>query len=835
MAPTLYSCGMDATPWSRIEALFHDALARPEEEREDFVRAASGGDVALVRDVLALLDAEAAPAAILAGRALDVLPVEAADLFAPEADAGRRVGPYRLVEEVGRGGMGAVFRAERADGAFDQTVALKLVKRGMDSEAVLRRFRAERRILARLDHPGIARILDGGLADDGRPYLAMEFVEGEPITDHCDRLGLDLGARVRLFLQVCEAVGYAHRQLVVHRDLKPSNVLVTPEGRVKLLDFGIAKVLAGDEADDPMTVLTGPGQMLLTPEYAAPEQVTGAAISTATDVYALGVILYEVLSGQRPYAFDARTPAVIEHVVRTVEPPRPSTVVGDRPPTTGTSADRLRRLLAGDLDTICLTALRKEPERRYTSVEALADDLHRHRDGLPVLARPDTAGYRARKFVRRHRAGIAATTASGAVVILVAALAFARVSAERDRAATEAETSREVSAFLASLFEEADPGRALGDTLTVFAALDSGAVRLRTDLAGQPAVQARLLNTVGDIYQGLDQFDAATGAYRDALDALDRSGEDDPALRVDVLASLGAFYGSKRLLDEAEIPLTEAVRTARAHLDPADPLYSEALNRLADFYRNRTDFDQSEALFREAIDLRRRHHPGTAELADALNNFALLLAESGRTDEALRLHEEALALRRARLGPVHPMVANSLANLAHGTEAVGRYDEAVRWARQADAIHQVVYSPDHQRTLRNRRTLAEALVGLGRLGEAEPLIEEVRRGTPSEGPGATSYARACVVLAQIRRQQGRFGEAESLAAEAQRIYSDSYGPASLGTARALAERGRIALARGDAEAAQTLLKKARDNYTARTDTAHFLVREVEAILAEAGA
>jgi len=412
---------MDTLPpdrWYAVDRIFTEALDLRDGERAVFVRQACGSDDALYDEVIALLQSREAAQAALGESATAFAALLLPDLQhhlddAARLPSGTRIGPYRLLEEIGRGGMGTVYLAERID-AYHRRVALKLVKRGMDSDEILRRFRYERQILAGLEHPHIARLYDGGLSDDGRPYLAMEYVDGRPIDQYCDAATLDIDARLRLFASVCEAVQYAHQNLVVHRDLKPSNVLITAAGQVKLLDFGIAKLL-DEEAAGVSAPVTRTGLRVMTPAYAAPEQVRGEAITTATHVYALGVVLYKLLTGQRPYEDVEENAQAAERAVLEQEPVRPSTAITKATETLtperasaarATSVERLQRRLQGDLDVMVLKALRKEPERRYASAAAFAEDIRRHLDGLPVTARPDTRSYRVRKFVRRHRFGV---------------------------------------------------------------------------------------------------------------------------------------------------------------------------------------------------------------------------------------------------------------------------------------------------------------------------------------------------------------------------------------------------------------------------------------------
>ena len=407
-----------------------------------------------------------------------------------------RVGPWRLLDEIGRGGMGTVFLAERADGEFEQRAALKLLRPAIATDEALRRFEQERQILAGLTHPGIARLLDGGRTADGHPYLAMELVDGLPIDRYCRERELTVRDRLAVFLQVCHAVDHAHRHMVVHRDLKPSNIIVSAQGEVKLLDFGIAKLLQTDLS--PGTpAMTHTVARVLTPEYASPEQIHGPTVTVASDVYQLGLLLFELLTDRRAQPLRDASPIEIERLVCDTLLARPSAVVDD---------PRRARLLRGDLDSIVQQAVRKAPEERYASVERLIDDVERHLSGKPVVARGDTLAYRAGRFVRRHRLSVAA--AAVAVVLLVAWAVTATLQArtiarERDRARAEAVKAEQVKDFVLRLFQNADPSAARGETLTARELLDRGWAGIEAELAGQPAVQAELLTTVGEIYREL--------------------------------------------------------------------------------------------------------------------------------------------------------------------------------------------------------------------------------------------------------------------------------------------------------------------------------------------
>lgn len=569
---------------------------------------------------------------------------------ADEPDLPGPVGPWRPMARLGAGGMGVVYAAERMDATFRQRAALKLVRPGFGPDFRVR-FVHERAVLAGLDHPNVARLLDGGVTADGLPYLAMELVDGEPITDHAARHGLGTAARLALFLQVCEAVAYAHRQLVVHRDLKPSNILVTPEGgtdggpSVKLLDFGIAKLL-GDETD--ALTRSGPGPMSL--PYAAPEQFQGRPVTTATDVYALGVLLFELLAGHRPFDLAGLSAAEAERAVTATTPPRPSTRAEDPVQV---------RALRGDLDTVVLKALAKEPERRYATVDALADGLRRYTEGKPVRARPDTPGYRARKFVQRNRWAVTAGAAVAAGAVALVGFYTARLADERDRAQqatriarAEAERAEQVSAFLQRIVAAPNTawyvdGEALGPETPVRAVLDEAATRLDT-AALDPATRADLHHTIGDTYRALGDRDAALRHARAAL------------------------------------RIREAVYAA-PHPDIAEALYY-----LATAHVRRGQEEEAFPLYRRAVAMQRVRNEG--------NNFPFMAQElanrfrqASRPAEADALHREALAFSEATFRDGHPGARYRLRLQAvlHGELALnarlrGDLDDAEREVALAD-------------------------------------------------------------------------------------------------------------------------------------------------------
>ncbi len=537
---------MTPEQWQHVKDLFQAALERPPEERRQFVIDSSEGNENLVREVVSLLGFDARASTFIEAPATAVVP----ELFTlqPSRFIGKRIGPYRIVEEIGHGGMGAVFLAERADEQYEQRVAIKLVKTGFDNVFITTRFLNERQILANLDHPNIANLLDGGTTEDGSPYLVMEFIDGLPVDQYCDTHKLPITERLKLFRTICAAVAHAHRNLIIHRDLKPSNVLVTNQGIPKLLDFGIAKILSSQFSALP-TDRTAATVRLMTPDYASPEQVRGENITTSSDIYSLGVLLYKLLTGHHPYRLKKNLAQEIERVVCGQEPERPSTIVTRTeagPANNGStrttvtprsvSSDRdtqpakLRRLLGGDLDNIVLMSMRKEPQRRYSSVEQFSEDIRRHLEGLPVLARKDTLIYRSEKFLTRHKFGVAA--AAMVLITLIAGIvgtAWQARVARTERARAEQrfnDVRRLANSFMFEVHDSVQnlPGSTATRQLLVARALEY-LNSLAQESADDPSLQRELVTAyirIGNV-QGnpsnanLGDRDGAMQSYRQAL------------------------------------------------------------------------------------------------------------------------------------------------------------------------------------------------------------------------------------------------------------------------------------------------------------------------------
>ncbi len=727
--------------------------------------------------------------------------------------AGQTFGTWTLIEPIGQGGMGSVWLARRSDGRFEGRAAVKLLNVSLVGRPGETRFEREGSILARLTHPNIARLVDAGVSPIGQPYLVLEFVDGAPIDRWCDERALGVDARLHLFLDVLAAVAHAHANLIVHRDIKPSNVLVATDGQVKLLDFGIAKLLEEEGGTGEATALTRDGGRVLTPEYAAPEQLAGGTITTATDVHALGTLLYVLLSGRHPAErFLGSTASLVKAIVD--EDPRR---LSDASP------DRLRRILKGDLDTIVAKALRKDPALRYASVTAFADDVRRTLRHEPIAARPDTLAYRAAKFVRRHTRGVAA---AAAVVLLLAGLIgfyTARVATERDRARLQAQKAAKVSELLAGLLTAADPytSRRDGKEVTVRGLLDAGAARIRKELADQPDVKAEMLSVMGRTYQRLGELDKARPLLDEALSTRRRLLGSQNADVADSLNDLGVLLREKGDAAAAEPLLVEALATRRRVLGPehrdvavtlvelgrvyadrgsgtdprAEPLFREALairrkvlgdenhetatsmNELALLLWHRGDLAEAEELFRKGLEINRKtqgeDHP---DVSASLNNLALIAGDRGNFAAAETLSRQSVAMARRTLGENHPDLAIKLNNLSRPLLYEGKYDEAAAALQEALRIATAAFGDQHPAVANYAVNLGRVFLARKDAASAEPLLRkalEIRRGAFSEGDWRVAMTKS--LLGEALTSLGRYDEAERLLLEASRTLRDVPG------------------------------------------------------------
>ncbi|HEX7091973.1 MAG TPA: tetratricopeptide repeat protein [Longimicrobiales bacterium] len=865
---------MDPARWKRLEAIFFGALELAPEEREAYLDRECAGDAKLRAEVAAMLEAHR-----VAGGPDRWTPDDAPEEPAPRLPdrAGSRIGAYRLEELVGRGGMGEVYRAERVDGQYREEVAIKLVLGTAGGEEMVRRFRVERQILANLRHPNIATLLEGGVTGDGQPYLVMEYVRGLPITEYADAKRLSLEARLRLFRTVCDAVQYAHANLVVHRDLKPSNILVTDDGRVRLLDFGIAKLL--DPGNAGLAAEITGDTLLFTPDHAAPEQLQRRPITTATDVYALGVLLYELLTGARP--FHGTTPLELYEAICYREPTRPSVLVGsgvreaasggpDGAPATAAAGARpaprraraLSRRLRGDLDHIVLMALRKEPERRYASAGQLAEDVTRFLEGRPVLARPDTLGYRARRFIGRNRVavGLAGLALASLVTGLVGtAWQARRARAEAARADADRDRAERVSDLLVDMFRIADPHATRGQTVTAREVLAAGTARIAQDFADQPEQQADLLTEIGRIYENLGLFDDANAQYERALELRRAAyGPDDPRvaesvtrlawLRIqqgrpadaeglarqaaavlrahgtaraphsalaDALLTLGdalRLTATPAAADEAAGVFTEALALLERHAAPDDPRIARAMYGLAGTAHGRGEFDLADSLLVETIArYARLGGPPHPNHAAALNDLGFLRTFRRRAAEAEPLFRQAIELRRRIYGPVHPAIAQSLTGLAQALSILERFTDAVAVGEEAVVTADSVWGRDHLSAAEARLALGPALLNAGQGERAVQVLEEARTTLAARlGPDQPQVLGTRIMIAQAYASAGRFDRARTEFARVFDAVGAALGPDHPYRAHILIELARLDLDAGRVDQAEAKARASLD-------------------------
>ena len=752
--------------WARIAAWFDELADVPPAARTQRLDEIAREDPAAAAELKALLDADSYEGGVLDANLTTILPglMPRADSAAPEDG---QAGPYRLLHAIGEGGMGAVFLAERSDGSYEQQVAVKLIKRGMDSVAILRRFLSERRILARLTHPNIVRLLDGGMSADGRPFYVMEYVDGSTITEHAAANRLSIRARVALIAQVAETVAYAHAQLVVHRDLKPSNVLVDRQGQPRVLDFGIAKLIeaGGDETR------TATGMRVLSPAYAAPEQILGEAIGTATDVYALGLILCELLVGQLPQPRSALPRAQWTQETLEEAAERASTLARKLTPERAAelhgpdmSPGQLEKRMRGDLDRIIATALQREPSRRYPTAAAFADDLRRWLDGRPITARADSGAYRFGKFVRRHRIGVAATALIALSLIggLGIALWQARIAtaqaqrADTERAHAERQLARteRVKEFMLTLFREQDPvSRAKAQARSAPELIRDGIAQIDAAFALEPELQAELLRDLGEIQVSLDDRKNGEATLQRAWEMQSRlSGADSPDA-AEALASYGAAVYAAGDTVKAGTMLREAVTRLRA--------------------AGRAD---------------------RVNTAQAESTLATLVLIQGNYEEAERLAQHSVDVYRAVHGADHPEVAPRLAVLAKIQQEQARYDDAL--ANYNEALSIVVRSQgeDHVRTVSMRTQIGDVQRNLRKYDDALANYEAALRIERAQlPPGHLIIAGTLIRYADVQRRTGQLDEADKTFTEAIAIYGKN---PSGQYAQALQLHGNLARAQG---------------------------------------
>ena len=774
-----------AERWERIQALFHDAAERPESERRAFLEAACGADREMLADVLGMLEEDVRAGSLL-DRDVAELAGELVGGSAPGTLPNVRFGPYRVKELLGEGGMGVVYLAERED--LGSRVAIKVLPDAWLSPSRRERFASEQRTLAHLEHPSIARLYDADTLPDGTPWFVMEYVEGLPLTAYCAERAASISERLRLFREVCEAVRYAHAHAVIHRDLKPSNILVKSDGSVRLLDFGIAKPLesVGRPADQTRT-----GLRLMTPAYASPEQVRGERVGVHSDVYSLGVILYELLGGRLPFDLSRSTPAEAQTIVLEKDPEKPS-IVAARRPVKGVSANKAAW---AELDILCLTAMHKDPERRYRSVEALIRDVDHYLRGEALEARPESVRYRLGKFARRHRRVLAAVgLVVGAAVGLVAFFTV-RLAIARNEAVAQAARTERIQQFMLSLFQGGDEAAGPAEDLKVVALLDRGVQEARA-LDREPEVQAGLYLTLGGIYQKLGRFDQAETLLKSALEKRRALfGAEHPQV-AESLVAIGSLRYDQAKLEDAERLVREGLAMDQRLLPKGDPAIAKAVAALGAVLESRGDYDGAIQALDGAVRMQSRPGEPTADLAASLTELANAHFYVGHYDTSEALNQRVLEMDRTLHGERHPTVADDLINLGAIQFERGRYKEAEARYREALDIIRAWYGDDHQDTASAETMIARALLAQKRNDEALVLLRQALAIQERVyGKVHPRVASALNELGLASMNQERYDEADADFARTGEIYTSVYGDKHYLVALARANRASVYLAR----------------------------------------
>ncbi len=740
---------MDSARWSRVQEIFNQAVDLAPSQRRLVLEKECSGDPSLLAEVLAMIDHDARGDSLL-DRGMPHL----ASQLVSEAPALKEAGPYRIVRMLGEGGMGVVYLAERDD--LRHAVAIKILRDAWLSPARRERFLTEQRTLAQLNHPSIARLYDANTLPDGTPWFAMEYVEGVPLTKYCEPLSIN--GRLRLFREVCEAVEHAHLHAVIHRDLKPSNVLVRPDGTVRLLDFGIAKQL--DRFDAPAD-RTRTGLRLMTPAYAAPEQIRGARIGIYTDVYSLGVVLYELLAGKLPFDLENRSAGEAEKMILEQEPEKPSAIA--------------------DLNVLCLTAMHKDPERRYRTVEALTRDIDHYLKREPLEAQRDTLRYRAGKFVARNRRAVVAAALVLTLIVAMAAFFTVRLTIARNRALAEAARTQRIQRFMLNLFDGGDKESGPGDNLRVMTLLDRGVLEAQ-DLNSEPAVQAELYQTLGNVYQKLGKLDRADFLLQSGLDRRTSLFGKDSAETADSLIGLGLLRIDQERLPEAERLVREGFEMTKRHAPRNDPSVAKAATAMGRVLEERGSYDQAVPLLEEAVRLSSRQSAANPDLAASLNELASVHFYAGSYPIADTLFRRVLQIDRQLHGDRHPLVADALINIGAVQQDLGYYAEAEKLDRQALEINQSYYGSGHPQTAHNLTVLGRALLHEKRYDEA---LQALEKALPIE--------------------------------------EKAYGPVSRQVASALNELGNVAMNRQQYDAAEPHFRRMVDIYRSVYNNHHYLI------------
>ncbi len=785
--------------WQQVKQVFGEVAGLPESERRAALERACGDDHKLRKEVEALLrQPELSDASIrdavgqMASEALSAI---------PDSKVDRMFGPWKLRRLLARGGMGAVYLADRADGAFEQQAAVKLVNAAIMSPAAMQGFNDERQILARLQHVNVARLIDGGTSAEGEPWLAMEYIDGERIDAYCKSKNLGTNDRLALFRKVCAGVDYAHRNLVVHRDIKPSNILVDESGEPKLLDFGVAKLF-----DDQSTDATVTEHRAMTPKYASPEQLRGEPLSTATDVYSMSVLLYELLTGLSPYEKHSSDAVALHAAICAGDFERPSTALDGYPERQDRRSRMLIKSLHGDLDNIILKGLRTEVNRRYESVRELADDIDRYLRHEPVLARPDTLRYRASKFVQRRRVPLLFATGALGILLVTSALFVNRIITERNVAETERDRAEQVTAFLGDLLRGADRYESQGEQLTLRDILDNGAEQIKTQLVSQPVARAQLMQLMGETYNALS-LNREAGELSQL--AFELRKESLGARHPDTLASMrNAAHYSRVAGADVEKAIESLIEVRELQIEVlgegshevASTRFALAL-ALRETGQQLASRDEFQAAYDTLVALP-VEHPDHQFEPTILNQLGNVSSSLGEPDQAIEYFQQALSELQQRNQMDHPVVSALYSNLGAVLRRKGRLDEAQSYMYKAVEHTRRILGEESEDFEVQMSTLGRVLSQMGRFDEANEALGSARDvAIKLYGKEHPYYAWHLVNLARLRQLENRFADSVPLLEEALPIYKKAYGDyhpfmsaAEVGLAESMHELGEPARA-----------------------------------------
>ena len=798
---------MSSDHWQEVQDLFHATVDLPPAEREARLAAA---DPAVAAEARRMIEADHQGDSLL-----DSGVAATADRLLGTTAAPARLGPYRILRVLGEGGMGVVYLGVRDD--LGSQAAIKVLRDAWLSPARRERFTSEQRTLAQLDHPAIARLFDADALPDGTPWFVMELVEGQPITTWCRERSASITERLRLFRAVAEGIDYAHRQAVIHRDLKPSNILVKPDGTVKLLDFGIAKHL--ETLDSPVDQ-TQTGLRLMTPAYASPEQIRGARIGVQTDVYSLGVVLYELVVGRLPFDLTGLTPSEVVDLVATREPEKPSTLARAVSERTGANpwVAGVRAETWADLDVLCQTAMHRDPARRYQSVEALIRDLDHLLGGEPLEARADTLRYRVGKFVRRNRGPAAAVSGTIAAIVLMVLFYTVRLRTARNEAVAEAARTQQVQRLLINLFQGGDDAVSPPDSLRAVTLLDDG-VREAASLDHEPAIQAELYQTLGGVYQKLGKLDRADTLLRLAVDLRRRIADGEAELGRSLVA-LGELRIDQVRLDTALILIKDGLARIEARLPASHPTVRDARAALGRALEEKGDYDQSIAVLGSVV-RQDSIAADTRELALHLSELANAHFYAGHYPAADAINHRLIEMNRARYGERHPLVAEDLINLGASQIEQGHYPAGERYYRQALGITEGWYGPNHPRTAMGLSLVGRAVEYGGRHLEADSLmLAALAIQERIYGPNHLRVANTLNSLASSATLQDRLDDAEGYSTRALGIYQAIYGADHQFVAVAMGNLASIYQARKDYPRAEPMFRQSLAIYLKTLSPTH---------------